>query len=297
MRPPGLPSRGKGRIPMSILFAIICGIIQGAAEFLPVSSSGHLALFQNIFYNKEVPMTFDILLHLGTLIAVFIVYWRDIFPLVPAFFTMLGKVFHKKFKLSDYTTNERMVVMVLIGTVPLVIAAFLGDTVEFLSSYTLAVGIILILNSVMLYISDTLARGGVNNENVKPRNALVVGLCQVLAIMPGLSRSGTTITAGLTQSFDREFAVKYSFILSIPAIIGANVTSIPDILENPIPTSDVPAYIIGTVVALVCGVAAMKLLIFISRKANFRAFSYYTFAVGVLAIILGATGTTFPLNL
>ncbi len=282
---------------MSILFAIICGIIQGAAEFLPVSSSGHLALFQNIFYDKEVPMTFDILLHLGTLIAVFIVYWRDIFPLVPAFFTMLRKVLNGKFKLKDYTTNERMVIMVLIGTVPLVIAAFLGDTVEFLSSYTLAVGIILILNSVMLFVSDKLARGGVNNENVKPRNALVVGLCQVLAIMPGLSRSGTTITAGLTQNFDREFAVKYSFILSIPAIIGANVTSIPDIIKNPIPSADVPAYIIGTVIALVCGVAAMKLLIFISRRANFRAFSYYTFAVGILAIILGATGTKFPINI
>lgn len=282
---------------MSIIFAIICGIIQGAAEFLPVSSSGHLALFQNIFYSEDVPMTFDILLHLGTLIAVFIVYWRDIFPLVPAFFTMLGKLFRKKFKLTDYTTNERMVIMVLIGTLPLVIAAFLGDTVEFLSNYTLAVGIILILNSVMLFVSDSLARGGVNNENVKPRNALVVGLCQVFAIMPGLSRSGTTITAGLTQKFDREFAVKYSFILSIPAIIGANITSIPDIMENPIPVSDVPAYIVGAVVALVCGVAAMKLLIFISRKANFRVFSYYTFVVGILAIVLGATGTKFPINL
>ncbi|MBQ4055198.1 MAG: undecaprenyl-diphosphate phosphatase, partial [Clostridia bacterium] len=207
------------------------------------------------------------------------------------------KVFHKKFKLTDYTTNERMVIMVLIGTVPLVIAAFLGDTVEFLSSYTLAIGIILIFNSVMLFVSDKLARGGVNNENVKPRNALVVGLCQVLAIMPGLSRSGTTITAGLTQKFDREFAVKYSFILSIPAIIGANITSIPDIMENPIPSSDVTAYIVGAAVAFVCGVAAMKLLILISRKANFRAFSYYTFAVGVIAIILGITGTKFPINI
>lgn len=282
---------------MSILFAIICGIIQGAAEFLPVSSSGHLALFQNIFYDKEVPMTFDILLHLGTLIAVFIVYWRDIFPLIPAFFTMLGKVFKGKFKLTEYTANERMVIMVLIGTAPLIIAAFLGDAVEFLSSSTLAIGIILIINSVMLFVSDMLSRGGVNINNVKPRNALVVGLCQLFAIVPGLSRSGTTITAGLTQNYDREFAVKFSFILSIPAIIGANITSIPDILENPIPTADIPAYVIGAVIALICGVAAMKLLILISRKANFRAFSFYTCAVGVIAIILGLTGTTIPLNI
>ena len=282
---------------MSILFAIICGIIQGATEFLPVSSSGHLALFQNLFYkdpNMEF-LPFNVVLHLGTLIAVFIVFGRDIFPLIPAFFTLIGKLFHGKFKLSEYTVNERMVIMVIIGTIPMIIAKVLDDKVEFLSSYVWVIGVVLLFNAAMLFFSDKIAKGGVNETNVRPRNALVVGLAQCLAVLPGLSRSGTSITAGLTQRFDRPFAVKFSFILSIPAILGAAVFEIPEAVKEGIPKADVPAYVIGAVVALVCGVAAMKLLLYISKKANFRVFSYYCAAVGIIAIILGITGKRFPI--
>ena len=275
---------------MNIFSAIFYGIIQGITEFLPVSSSAHLAIAQNIFGMGNVEadhFTFDILLHLGTLIAVFIVYYKDIFSLVPAAFSMLGKVFKGKFKLSEYTENERFVIFVIIATLPLVLAVFIKDYIELLGNYTKIIGGILILNGIVLFISDKLERGTVSLENTKPKNALFVGLCQMCAIVPGLSRSGSTITGGLLMGFKREYAVKFSFILSIPAIIGANLLSFADVFENPIARTDVIPYIAGTIAAAVVGILAMKLLIYISKKSNFRMFSYYCFAVGILAIIFG----------
>ncbi len=272
---------------MNIFLAILCGIIQGITEFLPVSSSAHLAIAQNVFGMEEVGMTFDVLLHLGTLVAVFIVFYKDIFPLVPAFFTMLGKVFKGKFKLTEYNENERFVLYVIIATLPLVAAVFLNDYVNLLGSYTKIVGAILIVNGFVLWISDGLKNKGKTIFETKPRNALVVGLCQMCAIVPGLSRSGSTITGGLLCGFKREFAVKFSFILSIPAIIGANIFSIVDVFENPIPSTDIFPYAAGTVAAAVVGVLAMKFLLYISRKSNFRMFSYYCWVVGLLAIIFG----------
>ena len=275
---------------MNIFSAIFYGIIQGITEFLPVSSSAHLAIAQNIFGMGNVEadhFTFDILLHLGTLIAVFIVYYKDIFSLVPAAFSMLGKVFKGKFKLSEYTENERFVIFVIVATLPLVLAVFIKDYIELLGNYTKIIGGILILNGIVLFISDKLERGTVSLENTKPKNALFVGLCQMCAIVPGLSRSGSTITGGLLMGFKREYAVKFSFILSIPAIIGANLLSFADVFENPIARTDVIPYIAGTIAAAVVGILAMKLLIYISKKSNFRMFSYYCFAVGILAIIFG----------
>lgn len=280
---------------MSIwLFSILSGIIQGIAEFLPISSSGHLALFQNLFGWGEVDIAFDIMLHLGTLAAVFIVYYKDIFPLFPAFFTMLGKMFRGKFKLSEATVHERMVIMVLIATVPLVVAAVFSDAVDAVGTYTWAIGIILIFNAIMLFVSDKLTSGKVNGENIMPKNALIAGLFQMFAVLPGLSRSGSTITGGLSQGFDREYAVKFSFIMSIPAILGAAVTKIPDIFGgNAIQNDQILPFAVGTLVALISGVGAMKLLIYISRKSNFKIFSCYCLVVGILAIILGVTGVTF----
>ncbi len=275
---------------MDLLFAILYGLIQGITEFLPISSSGHLNIAQNIFKLENLEasdMTFDILLHLATLIAVFIVYWRDIFALVPAFFTMLCKVFRGKFKLSEYTDSERFAIFIIIATLPLVAAAFLKDTIAALCDSTKIIGAILIFNGFVLFISDRLAKGEKVISQVKPINALAVGLCQLCAIVPGLSRSGSTITGGLTQGFSRELAVKFSFILSIPAIIGANIFSVPDIIANPIQTADIGIYIAGMAAAAISGIAAMKLLMYISKKSNFRYFSYYCWAVGLIAVIFG----------
>ena len=275
---------------MSIVSAIFYGIIQGLTEFLPVSSSGHLSILQNIFgmeNMEETRFAFTVLLHFATLAAVFIVYWKDIIPLIPAFFTMIGKLFHGKFRLSSYTNDEKMVIFVILATLPLVPAMLVKKYVEVLYGYTKIIGLILLFNAAVLFVSDMLSRGHKEIGDVKPRNALVVGLCQMCALLPGLSRSGSTITGGLTQGFSREFAVKFSFILSIPAILGANILEIPELVSNPVPSGDLAAYAAGMLTALLAGIAAMKLLIYISRRTNFRIFSYYCAAVGVIALIFG----------
>lgn len=275
---------------MNIFLAILYGIIQGIAEFLPISSSAHLAIAQNMFGMENLEasyFTFDILLHFGTLVAVFIVYYKDIFALVPAVFTMLGKVFKGKFKLSEYTETERFVIFVIIATLPLFVGVLFKDYVETLSNYTKIIGGILLFNGIVLFISDKLEKGTIALDNAKPRHALFIGLCQMCALVPGLSRSGSTITGGLFMGFKRELAVKFSFIMSIPAILGANILSLADIAENPIAKTDIIPYIAGTVAAAVVGVLAMKLLIYISKKSNFRMFSYYCWVVGILAIIFG----------
>ncbi len=275
---------------MSILSAILYGIIQGLTEFLPVSSSGHLAIAQNIFgaeNMEESHLSFSILLHLATLVAVLIIYRSDIFPLIPAFFRMTGKFFKGKRRLADYDERERMVLFVIIATLPLAVAVFINDYIEALGSYTKIVGGILTVNGIMLYLSDKISRGEKSLTEAKPKNALTVGLVQLLAIFPGLSRSGSTITAGRLCGFSREFAVKFSFILSVPAILGANVFEIPELIKNPIASADILSYACGMIAALVTGIAAMKLIILISKKATFKFFSFYCVTVGILAVIFG----------
>lgn len=276
---------------MTLFESILFGIIQGLTEFLPVSSSGHLAIMQSLFNTScgEDSLSFSVLLHLGTLVAVFIVYRRDIWELILSFFSLCKKLFKGNRRLSDFTVYERMVVYVIIATLPLFPAVLIDDYIAKLSDYPWVVGIILIFNAMMLFFSDRFAKESRAPEEVKPQNALVVGLVQMCAILPGLSRSGSTITAGLTQGFHREYAVKFSFILAIPAILGACVLELPDFISETVSSGDVKQtmiYLAGAITAMLVGVLAMKLLIFISKKSSFRYFSYYCAAAGVLAIVL-----------
>lgn len=278
---------------MTIWESIFYGIVQGLAEFLPISSSGHLAIFQSVFGagDPDANISFNILLHLGTLIAVFFVYWRDIAQLICSFFTLCGKLLRGNFKFSSYTENERFVILVLIATLPLIPAALIEGYISALSSYIIIVGVILLFNAFLLFFSDKMARGNKTLGEVKPRNALIVGLCQMLATLPGLSRSGSTITGGLTQGFERPLAVKFSFILSIPAILGACVLKLPEFFKTAASegSEQFLIYLAGALVAALVGVAAMKLLNYISKKSNFRIFSYYCVAAGLFAIIWGLT--------
>lgn len=279
---------------MKIWESVFYGLVQGIAEFLPISSSGHLAIFQAIFGtgDPDANISFNVLLHLGTLIAVFFVYWRDIGKLICSFFTLCKKLLHGNFKFSSYNEDERFVIFILIATVPLIPAAILEGYIEALSSYIVVVGAILIFNAFVLFFSDKMARGNKTLSEVTPKNALIVGLCQMLAVLPGLSRSGSTITGGLTQGFERPLAVKFSFIMSIPAILGACVLKLPEFFSNLASGSEsdqLPIYLIGALTAAIVGVAAMKLLTYISKKSNFRIFSYYCAAMGIFSIIWGIT--------
>lgn len=276
---------------MSPLKAIFYGIIQGLAEFLPISSSGHLAIFQNIFSLDSIDdmLLFNLILHLGTLLAVFIAYFNDIKLLVIAFFTLLKKLFTGKFKYKNFNKNERFVILIVLATIPLVLAVFIDDKVESVSSYTKVIGVLLIINALILFISDRIAKGVKRISDLMPHNALFIGLFQLFAIFPGISRSGMTITGGLVNGLKRENAVKFSFIMSIPAILGANVFKISSAFET-VSTLESSAWIavaIGFVTAFLAGFCAIILLRYITKKDNFFIFSIYCALVGLVAVIFG----------
>jgi len=276
---------------MKLSFSVLSGIIQGIAEFLPISSSGHLSIFQNIFGMSDgsAITAFNVLLHAGTLIAVFVVYWRDIFALIPAFFSLCKKIFQKKFGFRYYTESERLLILMVIATIPLIVIALTGldDYLEKVNGCLWAIGLILVFNGFVLFVSDRVGKQNRSIGQLKPSRAFGVGLCQMCALLPGLSRSGSTITGGLLCGLERESAVKFSFMLSIPAILGACVLELPDLFsgQSAIASSQWGIYLIGAAVAAVVGVLAMKLLQYISRKANFSMFSFYCFAVGAFALI------------
>ncbi|MBE6681034.1 MAG: undecaprenyl-diphosphate phosphatase [Ruminococcaceae bacterium] len=265
--------------------SIVYGIIQGLTEFLPVSSSGHLAVFQNIFGSVGVPeVTFTLLLHVGTLAAVLLVYYKDVWELIKSFFSVVGKIFTGKFKFKNLNDGEKFFCLLFIALIPLVIGALLENAVEFLSGYTFAVGILWLINGVVFILSENAAVKQKQLDEIKPSDAFKVGFFQLFAILPGISRSGMTITGGVLHGFKREFAVKFSFILSIPAILGSTLITLLKDWEA-INFGDSTGIILaGVAASFISGLAAIKLLQYITNKHNFKVFAYYCFAAGVIAI-------------
>ena len=259
---------------MSFLHAVLLGLIQGVAEFLPISSSGHLAIAEQLLGVEgasEFPGFFDVLLHLGTLAAVFVAYWPEIRDMIVEFFRGIYDLAHGTTP-TPVPPARRMILLVILGTLPLFVI----------------LGAALLITDCLLFISDRVRKGRKNERSARLSDTLIVGAAQALATCPGLSRSGTTIAAGCFLGFDRKFAVRYSFILSIPAVLGANILSLKDALGGEIVWGDVPAYIVGVLVAAVVGYACIRLLKMIADKGKFGAFAYYCWVVGILTIILTA---------
>ncbi len=275
----------KRSFTMTVLEALICGLLQGAAEFLPISSSGHLALFHAFFgggSSAQDNLTFDILLHLSTLFAVFIVYFKSIIALIPSFFSLLKKIFKGKFSLNSFSESEREVLFLFFGTVPLLAAFLIKDAVETVSLYPKIVGALLVLNAVILLFGDS-GKGNVRLPLLSPIKAGAVGVFQLLAVFPGLSRSGSTIAGGSLMGLSREEAVRFSFLLSVPAVIGANISNISALGD--ISRESISVYAVGMAAAFISGLAAIKLLIFISKKSNFRVFACYCAVLGAIAML------------
>lgn len=273
---------------MGFLSSIFLGLVQGIAEFLPISSSGHLSLFQHFFGLTEAGLFFDVLLHLGTLIAIFVYYWRDIVNLVKAFLRLVTGLFSKKKKGARKGRKDpgaRMILMLIVATLPLFVILPIKDKVESLYSNTIFVGCALIVTGCILFFSDRMAKGKKTVRSATLLDALLVGVGQALAVVPGLSRSGTTISAGMLRGFSRKFAVRFSFLLSIPAVLGANIINIGDAVAAGIDTSLLPAYIAGTVVAAVSGYFAIRLVNSLADKGKFGSFAYYCWGIGAAAVI------------
>ena len=300
---------------MSLIEAIFMGIIQGLTEFLPVSSSGHLALFKILFdVETETGMLFDVLLHFGTLLAICAVFYKDIARMVVEgiailkngainlviffrnVFLRLQNVFRKE-KLSeeelDLGTYHRVinsnyrkfVMLVIVSTIPTGIIGVIGkDVVEMASEILIVPGICLVITAILLFVADAVKDGNKGPKDISYANAFIIGIVQGVATLPGISRSGSTITACLLSGFQRSFAVKYSFIMSIPAILGAMVLELFDFAVVDLSGTEIAGYVIGMVIAGLVGYICIKTMLIVVRKKKFKFFAIYCLLIGIVSI-------------
>lgn len=273
---------------MNYLEAILLGLVQGLSEFLPISSSGHLAVLQNVFNlqtAEEGHMFFDVLLHFGTLISIMIVYWKDIVYIVS---DTVGLVRSSHDTFPEQRTERpgaRMLLMLFFGTLPLFIILPFHDSLEQLYYKTGFIGAAFLLNGCLLYVSDRIVPGRGNERSMRIRDALLIGCAQAVATIPGISRSGSTITAGIATGQSRPFAMKYSLLMSIPAVLGANLLSLIKAIKAGVEWSNFPAYLIGMIVSIVVGYFSIILLQRLLKKGKFGNFAYYMWGVGVVTLI------------
>ena len=276
---------------VTYLQAIIMGLVQGLAEFLPVSSSGHLVLFKFILGAElGTSALFEILLHVGTLLAVFVFYWKDVLNLIKEGLLLIKDSFLFVFKRKkfDLYLERKMVVFIIVASIPtailgLLMEAFLEDL--FLSS-VVAVGFALLVTGTMLMLIRKMPKSDKTLEEMKGRDAFTIGLVQGIATIPGISRSGSTVTTGLFCGLDKEFAFRFSFLMSIPAILGAAVLKMMDVNIADL-TANAGPYAVGMIVAAVVGYASIRWLKNLIQKDQFHYFGYYCLAVGLISIVYG----------
>ena len=273
---------------MTSFMAIVLGFVQGVAEFLPISSSGHLTLFQHFFGMPETDQLFNVLLHFATLLAVCVVYWRDIWEMIVEFFRFFGDMFSKRPSRGNPPEARRMVLLILVGTLPLFLVLPIKDQVEALGSSPIFVACALLVTGCILFLSDQMARGHKTVRSATLLDVLLVGVAQGFATVPGLSRSGCTISMGMLRGFERKFAVRYSFLMSLPAVLGATLLEVLDVmkLEGGIPAEHLPKYLMGMAVAAVVGYFSIQLVKLLADKGRFGAFAFYCWGAGALFILL-----------
>lgn len=274
---------------MDIITVIIQAVVQGLTEFLPVSSSGHLSVVQHVTgVSGESALMLSLVLHLGTLAAVFIAFWGTIWGMIKEFFFTIGDIFTGKFSWKNMNGNRRMMFMVIIATVILVpfylVEGFFtgrqgdGDIVF--------EGAAFLYTSLILFLSDRFGHGNRTAEQMTVRDAVTVGLFQVVALFPGVSRSGSTTAGGLLSGLEKETAVTFAFILGIPAILGGSVLELGDALKSDMQL-DFAALGIGFVIAAVVGILSIKLVSWLVKKDRFKIFGIYTAVLGVACIAAG----------
>ena len=273
---------------MSLFTALILGIIQGITEFLPVSSSGHLSIAQNLFQIQAVGeehVFFDLLLHLGTLIAIFVAYWADIMDMVREFF-LGARDLVKGTTPKPVPAGRRMIALIVVATLPLFVILPIKKKVEGLYYNTVFIAIALLVTGCLLFASDRVRKGKKTAKTATWKDALLVGVAQAFATLPGISRSGTTITMGTFVGYDRKFAVRFSFLMSIPAVLGAVVLDVADALAEGIDPALLGVYAVGVISSAVSGYLSIRFISMIASKGKFGAFAYYCWAAGIITLIL-----------
>jgi len=249
---------------MNFIQAILLGFIQGATEFLPVSSSGHLAIAQHFLGFKEANLAFDTFLHVGTLLAVILFFWKDLI----------------KLKLKN-------LLVIAVGTIPAVfVGLIIKNYIESIITSTIIVACFLIVTGIVNLISDKKLNQEDTVSEISFKNAFIIGLFQAVAIIPGISRSGSTLFGGLMQKLSRKDAFKFSFYLSIPAILGATLLQGLDVLEMGLNGISPHLYLIGATAAFITGVSSLKIFKYIIDKARLEVFGWYCISIGVLVLLV-----------
>lgn len=279
---------------MSYLMSAVLGFVQGVAEFLPISSSGHLTLLQHFFGMPEPDQLFNILLHFATLLAVCVYYLQDVVEMIVEFFRGIASLFSRQPSHGNPPEARRLVLLVIVGTLPLFVVMLIKDQVEALGSSPVFVSCALLVTGCVLFLSDRMAGGKKTARNAAMKDVLLVGVAQGCATIPGLSRSGCTISAGMAVGFDRKFAVRYSFLMSLPAVLGATILEVKDVFgaEGGLPEGMLPKYLLGMVIAGVVGYFSIRLVNLLASKGKFGAFAYYCWAAGLIFLILSLMGWT-----
>ena len=274
---------------MTLFESIILGLVQGLAEFLPISSSGHLAALQYIFgIDGSNVLTFTVMLHFGTLVAIFVVYWKDIVDLVKELFATIKDICTGQGVQVNKNDTRKLGFMIITASVPTaIIGLLLNDFFESLYARMTVIGVCLIITGCGLFFAERYGGGKRTIKDMNFRNAFFIGLCQSVAIMPGISRSGATMIGGLACKFDRAFAVRYAFLISIPSVLGAFLLEVPDAVKA---VSDgtgmsLGVMLAGVAVAAVSGYAAIKVMIKAVTNKKLMYFSVYTWIAGAALII------------
>jgi len=257
---------------MNLIETLILAIIQGITEWLPISSSGHLVLVQQ-FLGLNVPVLFDVILHVGTLFVVLWAFWKDVTKILSAVARL------------DFKTEEgKLALYIVVGSIPTAIIGFLfQDTFESFFSNLFAVGLAFLITGSLLYLSKLQKN---KNRTINYLDALLIGTTQGIALIPGVSRSGATISTGLLLRVKREKAYQYSFLLYIPAVIGATLAEGAKEWKN-MATADINAasIFLGLIVTVVVGYIFLKLLFKIVVKEKFHLFAYYCWLIGLIIIL------------
>jgi undecaprenyl-diphosphatase len=252
---------------VTLIEVFILAVIQGLTEWLPVSSSGHLVITQTVL-GLNIPLIFDVMLHVGTLIVVLTVFRKDIVDIIKALFK------------RDFETEEgKLALLIAVGSVPIAIIGFVFyDLFKSLFSNLLAVGLALLITGCVLFFSEK----RLGNKKMGILDSLLIGLAQGVAIIPGVSRSGVTVATGLLRKIDKATAFRYSFLLSVPAVIGATVMESKDLVVGNL---DMVLLILGATVSMIVGYVSLKLVQKIVMNEKFHLFAYYCWTIGI-AIIL-----------
>lgn len=277
---------------MDVLRAIVLGAVQGLTEFLPISSSAHLIIVPWLFGWEESGLTFDVALHLGTLVAVLVYFWREIAQIAVA----VPRGLIERRPLAD--PMARLGWIILLGSIPAAIAGFIAaDAIDSFfhggdggNTAIVLVALLMIALAVLLALAERIAKHERSFECVTGRDGLVVGLAQALALLPGVSRSGSTITAALFRGLQRDAAARFSFLLGIPAIVGAGVFETRSLLETGLAPGEEQVFLAGMATAAIVGYLAIAFLLRYLRTRSTMIFVVYRLGLGMLLLALVATG-------